>query len=64
MTNMSHCRFENTFKDLSDCYESMSTGNNCLDQLSEHEKKYAIKLVKLCRNISDDFLDEVYEKDN
>jgi len=56
MGNMSYCRFENTFNDLQDCYEAL--GENSLDELSETEKKYAIKLIKMCRNIADDFLDE------
>ena len=57
MGNMSYCRFENTYGDLQDCYDAL--GEKSLDELSETEKKYAIKLIKMCREIADDFLDEV-----
>ena len=53
---MSYCRFENTFGDLQDCYEALA--EKSLDELSETEKKYATKLIKMCRDIADDFLDE------
>ena len=53
---MSYCRFENTFNDLQDCYEAL--GEKELDELSETEKKYAKRLIKMCRDIADDFLDE------
>jgi len=49
---MSYCRFENTFKDLEDCYEAMGRG---IDNLSESEKKYFERMVDLCKNIADDF---------
>jgi hypothetical protein len=35
MSNMSYCRFENTEKDLRDCFESLA--NTPPDQLSERE---------------------------
>lgn len=59
MANMSYCRFENTYSDLQDCYDSLS--NKSFDELSESERKYAIKLVRMCSDISDDFIDEVEE---
>lgn len=54
--NMSYCRFENTYGDLQDCYNALAEED--LDELSESEKKYAKKLIKMCRNIADDFFDE------
>jgi hypothetical protein len=48
MSNMSHCRFENTLGDLEDCYEHME------EDLSETEAKAKEKLIKLCADI---FLD-------
>lgn len=57
MANMSYCRFENTYSDLLDCYESLQ--NKSIDELSESEKKYALKLIKLCSDISEDFLHEI-----
>lgn len=56
MGNMSYCRFENTYRDLQDCYDTL--GEKSLDELSETEKKYAKKLIKMCRDIADDFLDD------
>lgn len=56
MGNMSYCRFENTYGDLQDCYDALSEKD--LDELSESEKKYAKKLIKMCRDIADDFLDD------
>lgn len=56
MANMAYCRFENTYKDLIDCYEALQ--NSEIESLSESEKKYAIKLIKMCRDVSDEFLDE------
>lgn len=43
MSNMSYCRFENTFPDLKDCLEALGEG----EKLSESEKKYARKMLKL-----------------
>ncbi|MFY7733579.1 MAG: hypothetical protein ACOVSR_08855 [Bacteroidia bacterium] len=53
---MGCCRFENTYGDLQDCYDALAEKD--LDELSESEKKYAKKLIKMCRDIADDFLDD------
>lgn len=50
---MSNCRFENTYQDLIDCYESLE--NKPFDELSEDEQEYAKKLIELCGRISDAF---------
>jgi len=53
MSNMSYCRFENTYRDLVDCYE------NLLDSdLSEREKMFRQKLIKVCQDILTESLDE------
>ena len=57
MSNMSYCRFENTFKDLQDCLEDLEYGND-FSELSESEQKYRNKLVKICKRISDEFEEE------
>lgn len=54
MPNMSYCRFENTYRDLSECYDFLCY--NSIDELSESEKKYAFKLIKICSNITEEFL--------
>ena len=56
MSNMSYCRFQNTYSDLKDCFDALN--EKSLNELSESEKKYAIKLIELCRDITDDFIDE------
>jgi hypothetical protein len=57
MGNMAHCRFENTVYDLADCYTALD--EIPLDELSDTERRYAIHLVRLCKNIYDDFIDRV-----
>jgi len=56
MANLSYCRFQNTYKDLLDCYNAMEDID--IDDLSESEKEYYQKLLTLCKNINDDFLDD------
>ena len=46
MGNMSYCRFQNTLKDLRDCYEHLDD-----EDLSEEEKRAKNKLVELCSDI-------------
>ena len=46
MSNMSYCRFENTYHDLQDCYRNMDD-----EDLSDSEKQYKKKLIKLCNTI-------------
>ena len=52
MSNMSYCRFENTYIDLQDCYRSMD------NDLSDSEKSYKKRLIELCKDISDEYGDE------
>lgn len=49
MANMSYCRFENTYRDLYDCY------NNINDQLSDREHNYREKIVAMCQSIIDEY---------
>jgi hypothetical protein len=58
MSNMSYCRFENTYYDLVDCYEHIHEGE---DEMSEYEKSAKAKLIKLCRKIAENFSDEEME---
>lgn len=50
MGNMHYCRFENTLGDLRECYDDMDSND-----LSESEQKARKRLVKLCRQIADDY---------
>ena len=54
MSNMSHCRFQNTLDDLRDCHEALSDSLDPLAELSEEEAKAARILIKLCRRIADE----------
>lgn len=49
MANMSYCKFENTYRDLMDCYRSIN------DSLSEREHRYRELIVKLCDSIQDEY---------
>ena len=42
---MSYCRFENTYRDLANCYTNMD------DDLSGSEFKYREKLIEMCQDI-------------
>ena len=46
---MSYCRFENTVRDLQDCYENWN------DATSESEIKARAKILKIARDLVDDF---------
>ena len=56
--NMSYCRFENTLAALRECDEAMAESANPLDELSESERKAAKRLLKLCREMADNYGDE------
>lgn len=53
MSNMSYCRFENTYKDLRDCYKNMANPE------SEDEKIFRKELVELCKMIADSYYGDV-----
>ena len=49
-SNMSYCRFENTYHDLQDCYSNMDD-----DDLSDSEKGFRKRLIELCEDIAQDY---------
>ena len=49
MANMSYCRFENTYKDLVDCYHSLN------EDLSKREHEYREMLVNICKDIIEEY---------
>ena len=53
MANMSYCRFENTFRDMQDCFEHMDDGD-----LSESEDKYRNRLIELAQQVASYYEDE------
>jgi hypothetical protein len=54
MSNMSYCRFQNTLKDLSDCHNALWEG----EELSEEEENAKKRLIKLCKEIIEEFGEE------
>lgn len=56
MSNMSYCRFRNTLEDLRDCYDNM-------DDAHTDDRRARVALLKLCKQIADDYGDmvEVWE---
>lgn len=51
MSNMSYCRFENTLKDLDDCYENM--GDDLSDSPTEEQARK--ELIELCKSIVEEY---------
>ncbi len=45
MANMSYCRFQNTSRDLHDCYENLD------GELSEEEHEARVRLVRTCAKV-------------
>ena len=54
MGNMSYCRFENTLNDLRDCVDYVEEHN-----LSDSENEARIKLIKVCKDITERYFDIV-----
>jgi hypothetical protein len=63
MPNMSYCRFENTYKDLLDCFRALRDLDELTD-LSDSEKSYAERLIKLCEEIFNENQDKLEDEDN
>lgn len=66
MANMSYCRFENTYRDLLDCYgalEREGTIEDLKQSLGNSERKYATWLIELCQQIVDMPQGEEYIED-
>ncbi len=52
LANMGHCRFQNTLRDLRDCYEALADMDS-LDNISPDEKDAALLLFRLCVKMAD-----------
>jgi hypothetical protein len=62
MSNMSYCRFENTYPDLQDCYDALHEEGGVKqaeEEANEYERPYIKRLIELCKDIVDDFGDEI-----
>ncbi len=51
MTNMSYCQFENTLKDLRDCWENWEDPQG---ERSQSEKKAQERMLALCKKITEE----------
>jgi hypothetical protein len=52
MSNLSYCRFENTLRDLQDCYEFLYNSNSeDFEAMSASEFNAMVRLVNLCNEI-------------
>jgi hypothetical protein len=51
--------FENTFAALRECNEELSQSCDPLSLLSPSERRYALRLLKLCRDLADDYAIEL-----
>lgn len=49
MPSMSYCRFENTYRDLIECYRNIN--NN----LSDTEHRYREYMIEVCKNILNEY---------
>lgn len=50
---MSHCRFENTYEALQECYDALTEAGSIKEveeNANQYEKKYIRKLVELCKD--------------
>jgi len=62
MGNMSYCRFENTYQDLEECYEALQNegGVKAIEEdANPYEKPYIKRLIELCKDIVEEFEDEL-----
>jgi len=55
MSNMSYCRFQNTTKDLEDCYEALQSIMDGEETISNDELRALKNLLELCKDITDSF---------
>ncbi len=55
MGNMSYCRFQNTIEDLRDCRDALMEMGDYEKELDDEEARAAKRLLKLCRELADDF---------
>ncbi len=56
MSNMSYCRFQNTYQDLRDCVNEMEDAYNLEDmELSEDEARAQKQMYQLCERFIESF---------
>lgn len=55
MANMSYCMFQNTLQDLRHCSERLDEIGGDISELSDDEKRAAKRLIKICRDIAENY---------
>ena len=58
MANMAYCRFQNTLEDLQDCRRALDGMGDYKAELDEDELEAALKLLRLCDLLADDYLED------
>ena len=58
MANMGYCRFRNTLHDLQDCHRALDGMSDYTAELDEDELEAALKLLRLCKLLADDYLED------
>lgn len=64
MVNMPYCRFENTARALQECYDALADegGVEGVERTAnQYEKPYVRKLIQMCKDIVDDYGDELWD---
>jgi hypothetical protein len=61
MSNMHYCQFENTFRDLQQCANTLEEDGvkRTYATANQYEKSNIIRLIELCREIADNYGDEL-----
>ena len=59
MANMSYCRFQNTLKDLQDCFDALYEEN--LEDLSQEELRSAQRMLDLCEQFVEEHSEIINE---
>ena len=59
MSNMSYCRFQNTLKDLQDCFNALN--EEPIDELSREERSSAEDILILCQEFIEEHQDKIEE---
>lgn len=59
---MSYCRFENTYRDLKECSNALENEGGVQgieEEANEYEREYVKKLIKLCKDITEEWEHEL-----
>ena len=60
---MSYCRFQNTYSALVDCFNALyELDDDSIKDLSLEETNAALRLIELCANMVDEFMDQHKER--